>query len=249
MIRFAHIPKTSGYSLYTEFHPPKYNFSKSETCLPLWHIGTNDVINAAMFRKPEQQVFSQYKECRFDGWGKKTTARTQFPRKAPIMKDFETWLTHFDESQQDDYNCYHPYNMQTRCTFCLNESHCHHNLNRWPTQTVVIRNSLKSIDNLQWVGVQDLYHESVCVLYWKLQGHLPRTCDCERAHKYSHPYIRHNVPLMNVSFSLRTLDLIRNFTQYDRIIYKYAYTRAVSDILSVQNLTRRFWCTRPVISD
>lgn len=243
MIRFAHIPKTSGYSLYTEFHPPRYNFSKSETCLRLWRVDDPTVINAALFRRPLEHVFSQYKECRFDAWGKRVTARTAFPRAGGVMDDFEAWLGHFARGRPGDFGCYHPYNMQTRCAICTVPSQCHHDLAAWPDERRALDAAFASIDALQWVGVQDLFHESVCVLRWRLTGRLPADCDCSKRRRApSHPHVRHNVPRIEPAFTPTALERLRNMTRHDRVVYEYARRRAVRDILRVEAAARPFWC-------
>lgn len=239
MIRFAHIPKTSGYSVYTEFHPRSFNFSKSESCIPYWYIANPDVINGAMFRNPIDHVFSQYKECRYDHWGKQTTSNTKFPRNSSVSKDFDTWLTHFQTPTNDNFNCYHPFNMQTRHLLC-NEASGHNHM--FSLQMNVSR-GFAMLDKLQWVGIQNMYHESICVLKYLHTKLLPKDCDCRLKTKPQHPYVRHGVPILHMNHSKHTFNMIQTQIQYDNLIFEYATQRVLRDIRRVQNVTNQiFWC-------
>jgi len=241
MIRFTHIPKTAGYSVYTEFHPPRFNFSKAEACAPYFYVDAPEVVNGAMFRRPIDHVFSQYKECRYDVWGKKVTAGTSFPRSSSIANDFETWLRHFQTPTRDHYRCYHPFNMQTRYMLC-NESSGHNHY----MESIDLSDAYAMIDRLQWVGVQHMFHESMCVLYWKHARWMPASCDCVKRQHPAHPHVTHNVPRLNGAHSERVLQMIRNLTRYDQYVFEYATRRALADIWSVQNLSKRvFLCGVP----
>lgn len=240
MIRFAHIPKTSGYSLYTEFHPTRYNMSKSESCLPYWYLEDNNVLNGAIFREPVSHVFSQYKECRFDTWGKKVTANTDFPRSNDVSTDFEKWLLHFTKPTLYDFNCYHPFNMQTRYSIC-NTSDGHHDLYNWPSDPIKL--AKKNIDKLQWVGIQSMFHETYCVVYYNLFKTLHSKCNCKYKNT-KHVHVRHNVPSNVEKMTDTSAKYIERFIQLDREIFKYAQKRAISDILYIQNKTKTiFWCS------
>ena len=240
MIRFAHIPKTAGYSVYTEFHPPRFNFSKAEMCAPRFYVDAPGVVNGAMFRSPVDHVFSQYKECRYDVWGRRVTARTAFPRSSSVAHDFEAWLEHFQRPTRDHYNCYHPYNMQTRYMLCRDRVGHNHHLER----ALDLSAAFSMIDRLQWVGVQHMFHESLCVLYWKHARRLPTSCECTRHVRPNHPHVRHNVPALAASHSERALRMIRKLTQYDQEVFAYATRRALADMRAVQNVTGRvFLCS------
>ena len=55
----------------------------------------------------------------------------------------------------------------------------HHNFARWPAPSEALAQAKASIDRLQWVGTTELYHESVCVLRYFVQGLvLPDECSC-----------------------------------------------------------------------
>ncbi len=67
-------------------------------------------------RSPRHHVWSQFT---YSDWGKRTTAKTSFPRTGDGYKDdeldFDSWLGHFKEGNQSTYyKCYHPANFQSR---------------------------------------------------------------------------------------------------------------------------------------
>jgi len=138
---------------------------------------------ATLFREPREHVMSQYMECAFDYYW---TAPTRDEGGVPgsrrggsfAEKDFTAWLRHFQAWQPDmgDYNCYNPWNMQTRQMICTSADQAspHHVHDGEATEPPV-----PELEQLDFVGVTELYDESWCLLNWQLDGSLPDMCTCE----------------------------------------------------------------------
>ena len=87
---------------------------KWEQCLSLYK--SSDFM-VSILRSPREHVLSQYLECRYDEWGKRTTNGTGFPLNGTnVIAGFKTWLSHFSSPEwrpsRGDFNCYNPINMQ-----------------------------------------------------------------------------------------------------------------------------------------
>ncbi len=138
---YLHVSKTGGTSFKEELLKYGYtadwkkygvkNYSEytMKFNLKLFSIKTNGTkipFTFTLIRSPRSHVHSMFLECKHDSWGKRTTNNTLFPRKGSDKDDFTEWIDHFynnwnkidDETLRnitlDNFNCYHPYNFQTR---------------------------------------------------------------------------------------------------------------------------------------
>lgn len=84
---------------------------------------------------------------------------------------------------QDDWNCYNPVNMMTRqlapsCRAQGQEKFSpHHRPERSEADLHEALRRLKS--ETFFVGLTELYQESLCVLHYKVHDKLPDNCNCE----------------------------------------------------------------------
>merc|ERR1712151_203895 len=111
------------------------------------------------------------------------------------MKNVTTWLAHFDGGEEkDDFNCYHPYNMQTRALTCTGEK-CRHY-----TEELSLEEALLNLKSLQFAGITEHYQTSLCLFHARthnLQAPLPAFCNCsdeEAWNSFPTHHFTQNVP-------------------------------------------------------
>ena len=165
---FVHIPKTAGSSFLEESvaHLPVNSTLTGNHELDACN-GMNITFDktSVFLRSPRSHVYSQFLECKYDGWGKKVTNGTEFPRSGPESSSkndfenpsagFEEWLRHVS-SGEDDFRCYHPHNMQTRYMSC---SCTHHYCKVGKPELSKAKQKVKDIG---FLGIADFYTISVC---------------------------------------------------------------------------------------
>lgn len=132
-------------------------------------------------RSPRHQIWSMFSHCYYSDWGKRATSKDRhFPRgHENDLIDFELWLNEFlDDSQtailddagsndQRNYTltCYHPQNYQSRALTSFQREP------RQPERGMIepnlehVRESYWSFD---WVALTSFFHESKCLLYYRL---------------------------------------------------------------------------------
>ena len=112
-VNIMHIPKTAGRSLLYDFmnltgrnvqlidFPQSsdeiakgkdihYKYNSREDCLYKMNRNKKNWM-VSMFRSPREQVYSLFLECKYDGWGKRTTFGTGFPRHTNDLVGFSKW--------------------------------------------------------------------------------------------------------------------------------------------------------------
>lgn len=268
VVSLMHIPKTGVTTLHhsivalrnpnsTEFLNVTFAFNspgKDEYCLQDLRglRGRNNI--GTLFRSPIHHIYSQYLECKFDEWGLKTTKGRDFPREKEnemtgYMPAFEKWLKHFVQevesikngtfdSESNDYNCYHPYNMQTRYLFCDSSLQTkwkplqvgHHFDQVHQNQLISEKEIAEAIRNLWFVGILEHFDLSVCLFKYQINGKLPQSCRCDHNQINRQSTVlretkieRHNVPPHPISVLNTTLiKMIRDLSQADEYAYRFA---------------------------
>eukprot|EP00040_Diaphanoeca_grandis_P011902 m.60925 g.60925 ORF g.60925 m.60925 type:complete len:372 (-) comp22906_c0_seq2:64-1179(-) len=187
---FVHISKCAGASwvhemklIFEHFYPqheagPEHGY--------LWqanHIRAK--YNFISLKSPRHHVWSLFTECRYDGWGKKVTNHTAFPRSGTDEEDFELWLDTFVDSsgpkqeQHSYFNCYHPSNYQSRAFTCESmyahgpcPTPMHPGLLEEDKEEFVLEpnltRTLQSYWEFDWLGISDFHHASNCLLYERM---------------------------------------------------------------------------------
>ena len=89
-----------------------------------------------------------------------------------------------------------------------------------------------------FVGVVELYDESLCLLKYKETGRLPRNCRCEHFQKNSHHLTKRTAPHALTDIAPATLSLIRKYlVAHDTPLYNVARERLLQEIKAVERAT------------
>lgn len=218
-------------------------------------------------RSPRHHLFSLFTECKYDGWGERTTKNTGFPRSGNNTEeddefDFNLWLDHFvpmGPEKIDMYRCYHPANYQSRAlTSKSKDPHGvdQSNLNRFePNATTALRTYWE----MDFVAITEFTHESRCMMYYRLGPNAPlkallyldNLCTChpkKQSQSIEPVHIIHHV--LGHRSTLRdlpqnVLSKIEELTAIDSQIYIIALKEFISEIAWLESnsaLGRRVLC-------
>jgi hypothetical protein len=249
--RLIHIPKTAGTSLGKDAKNDDFvqslnmRFLNWEWCFPPHR--KDDAFHLMMLRSPRAHVMSQFLECKYDWWGKLVTQNTTFPRTLDDDLGFAVWLDHFwpprayecdcadmgdcDCLRADDFNCYNPHNMQARSLTCTGTGP--YNSHHVAQDTGIVPSAQEAVANLgkiEWVGILELYDESLCLFFYKVEGRLRDHCACEQNNPERH-HDAHGVPPHNVEDQAKAvLDLVDRITAVDQVVYRAAAHRVVNEL-------------------
>lgn len=234
-ISFTHIPKCGGVSFGSEMEP---KFNSHDCFATMKREGT---MNVVFLRSPRKHVRSQHGECYFDPqWGLKVTKNTLFPRTDNYTEDFSQWLHHFSMLSENqigpdhDFNCYDPRELQTRYMSCLSAGSCEAN-HALVGEPPSLEQALINLNDADFVGLTDFYHESICMLHYRREEELPVGCNCnEAANKITHVHETHGVPNLSDEWTADVIELVDSFTLLDRALFKHALNRFQRDLLEVE---------------
>eukprot|EP00927_Polykrikos_kofoidii_P015180 TRINITY_DN16733_c1_g2_i1.p1 TRINITY_DN16733_c1_g2~~TRINITY_DN16733_c1_g2_i1.p1 ORF type:complete len:356 (-),score=36.03 TRINITY_DN16733_c1_g2_i1:29-1096(-) len=233
-----HIPKTAGVSFVRDLLttlPSSVGIYSWEACYPefvnlisgdmgeqLGGLGGGIV---TMLRDPSDQVYSQYRMCFDTDWGKEQMATSS--SKGASMS-FSAWLQHFTTNfTTDDFNCYHPFNMQTRGFTCQYPEDPHHESDNPEEHGVGA--AVENMIHASFVGITELYQESLCLLHAHFNMQLPGWCDCEDKLAWS-SFEQSNVDHGSQAHDRANLTeqdrvLLDMITENDRLLYDVAVAR------------------------
>jgi hypothetical protein len=219
-------------------------------------------------RSPRHQVWSLFSQCYYSEWGFYRTLKTNFPRGHPenVLIDFSTWLDHFVTNseirkQKDFYTCYHPANYQSRALTAMAKDP--HNVVDdvfEPDNAAVVESYWK----MDWVSLTSFFHESKCLLYYRIyQGtpnaatrsfveqYLEETCHCNshseknvgaKDIKDAHYDDAGKRPTLN-DMDNAILEKIDRLTRVDRYLYRIALEQFLKEIQWLEaNMERRVLC-------
>lgn len=249
IVSLMHIPKTAITSLYMELHR-KVPFAfkspgEDEQCRFELEKKQGGNRLGTLFRDPIKHVYSQYLECKYDIWGKQVTYGTEFPRPkneseaTGYMPGFEKWLEHFlnpKVNPKNDFNCYHPKDMQTR--YLHSKNNCHHfDLEK---KNIYDPSETKSIIKKIWfVGISDYFKASICLLEFQIWGYFSNGCDCRKKIVRTYVHETHNVPPHSTNvLNKRTKEMIKQLTTQDEITYKFALEEFKKRVALVKKHTK-----------
>jgi hypothetical protein len=239
-----HIPKTGGVSFARDMLrtlPSDVGIYSWEACYPTYSsIFANELDGqprnrggiVTMVRNPRLHVYSQYQMCFDSDWGKQEVAKSSHHGETV---SFSKWLRHFRTFTTDDFNCYHPVNMQTR-SFTCTEHNAHHETGK-PNEKIVdvaIENMLQA----NFVGIMEYYQESFCLLHVQLELKLPSWCNCEDKEAWSsfgqthedHGLQKHR----EADLTRQDRVLLDEITKDDRVLYDAATTHFLENIKATE---------------
>jgi hypothetical protein len=180
-VRLTHIPKTAGITLDREVRALNYTLRSkdawdNEQCYPVWRHPT--AVNMVMLRSPRDHVVSMFLECRYHhGLRVGLGGNPYFQAKIAPHNDTEAglvaWLSTFLAGNPHSLVCYDPRNLQTRALSCnARDPGASHRFTRNTSLIVALRN-LHTVDV---VGTTEAFHESLCLLRYRVDGALPADC-------------------------------------------------------------------------
>ena len=118
-----------------------------------------------LLRSPRAHVLSMFKECRYNRWGVslwKTNA-SHVPHGGTHQDDFEEWLEWYvNPHRQGWLGCYDPWNYQARAMTSSRRSP--HDVGTGERHEPSADRAIKSLFEMDWVGITDFYEESLCLL-------------------------------------------------------------------------------------
>ena len=225
-------------------------------------------------RSPRHHVWSLFTECKYDVWGFKVTKGRSFPRSGKNSTndetDFNKWLDHFlpmGPGKEDNYKCYHPANFQSR--YLDSKVSGAHGVTNRAIDATRFEPNLTIAKPVYWdqdfVGIVELHHESLCLLYHRLGPTAPKNarlyvntqCVCpkpmtsdenlKQVHVVHHAN-GHRTDLRNLPpHILQKIDLL---TVVDKRLYVLALKQMIRELVwleSPSGLGRRVLCDDALI--
>jgi len=216
--RQIHIPKTAGTSTRKELNS-RFNLSMPWQENSYKQYFSPSSFNFVFLREPCKHVYSQFLECKYDPWGKNQTAHTSFPRDSKDADGMREWVNFFYDDwhpEKGDFNCYNPWNMQTRYLALWDTHHLSTILHKEPS-VATAESNLRSLD---FVGCVDYFKESMCALNFVLNGTLFEGCLCNE-NEANLIHETHQVPKHSIEdLDETTIARIKNMTTSDEKLYK-----------------------------
>ena len=251
-LKFTHIPKNSGISIIKELNLTVQD--GPQMCYKANHDPQR--FNMVFLRAPFSQIHSAFLFCSHAGnkWVKRKTRQARFPRTGNDKADFDTWLAHFasltyaDAGGQVGYGCIDPRDIQTRYMECQSakEYRSDFAFHRAPNYTLALEN----VNKVDFLGITDFYHESLCLLWLRRTRILPTTCSCgapssTTLQQQQHVHHTHGVRPHSDNFEEPTRTWAANITRLDRALYLHGLQRFAHEIdLAEQIAGRTFLCNK-----
>jgi len=216
--RHIHIPKTAGTSTRRELNN-RFNLDLRWNEDPYLNRFNPSSFNFVFLREPRKHVYSQFLECKYAKWGKQQTNLTTFPRDSTDEAGMREWVNFFLNDwhpDKGDFNCYNPWNMQTRY---LGTRDAHHlsTIDLKEPSVAIAENHLR---NLNFVGLVDYYKESMCALNFVLDGSFFEGCMCNE-HEVNLTRETHGIPKHSIEdLDETTIASIDKMTTSDAKLYK-----------------------------
>mmetsp|Transcript_102614 Transcript_102614/g.289974 ORF Transcript_102614/g.289974 Transcript_102614/m.289974 type:complete len:407 (-) Transcript_102614:38-1258(-) len=183
----------------------------------------------------------------------------------PWTEKFTLWLQHFVNEHEApdpgafnkscvvlrsrvqchlDYGCYNPWNHQARVLACKSPMvHLSHFLITghplYAVKEPAVGPPVAKLRRAGFVGITELYHESICLLQWRVNGTLPFDCGCTAeavAATGPRNHVTHGVPQHSVDdISPNSLVMVDAITAADRIIYMQALRRVLCELRALED--------------
>jgi len=221
-------------------------------------------------RSPRRHVWSMYGECRYSPW---SPAKWIFDDSTSPDDGFDRWLSRFVAPVNNgsttryrirhnlkDFGCYHPSNFQSRflTSRAFRAQSMDPRVGFEPDPGMATKN-LRSL--LHFVAVQDFFHESKCLLFYRLskdnsaassniRQYLEDTCRCpvpESLIKDLDKKVTHHKQFSNVTTMVdlrhETLEMVSTLTRSDEVVFTNAVMDFMREIVWLEEeLGRRVMC-------
>eukprot|EP00931_Biecheleriopsis_adriatica_P018414 TRINITY_DN12915_c0_g2_i1.p1 TRINITY_DN12915_c0_g2~~TRINITY_DN12915_c0_g2_i1.p1 ORF type:complete len:676 (-),score=84.30 TRINITY_DN12915_c0_g2_i1:102-2129(-) len=243
----VHIPKVAGMSFKKDASEiSRSNVFSEETCLSDYPTSGKHLV---LLREPRAHVLSQYYFCRDSDDAGPSHANFLMPKDISDWINFWIRFMSTGKSRQNfqygphtvhnspwcssrmPFGCYSPSNLQSQRLTCQHDTY---DYSTYASEDAAI----KQLDKLYFVGIQEAYQESLCLLYGMTHDDLPEWCDCTNKTAWSkatltketHGSVHHDFS----ELSQETRQGIDNLTAGDAALYKAGVKRFVHDVRELE---------------
>lgn len=239
---YIHIPKAAGASVMHDApaHLPVGSTLRGSHEKAVFHPYPQSLLNkgarlVVVLRHPVKLAYSQYLMCKHVLRAKSR----DFPRR------IDDWIATFEDRSRKDmphFGCYNPVNIQTRFLAT--------GVGQSVPSALAEPNFTQARDTLRrayFVGIADLYAESLCLLAFRSAGVVKDYCACGRPNNLHHE--THGVPAHSIDdlLSLQRRRLAR-LVALDLALYDLALDRFQADVHMARRRVPNLVC-QPTIDD
>eukprot|EP00931_Biecheleriopsis_adriatica_P030052 TRINITY_DN17738_c0_g1_i1.p1 TRINITY_DN17738_c0_g1~~TRINITY_DN17738_c0_g1_i1.p1 ORF type:complete len:674 (-),score=115.87 TRINITY_DN17738_c0_g1_i1:310-2331(-) len=243
----VHIPKVdAGMSFRSDAAEISgVNVSSEEACLSDFPTSGKHLV---LLREPRAHVLSQYYFCKESNDPGPSRASFLMPQNISEWVDFWTRFVSTGQSSQNfqygpktkdntpwcssrmPYGCYSPFNLQSQRLTCQHA----YDYSRASSEDAAIQ----ILGKLYFVGIQEAYQESLCLLHGLRHDNLPSWCDCENKTSWSKAALSNEIhggaPHNFWELSQETRQGIDSLTAGDAALYKAGVERFVRDVRKLE---------------
>jgi len=246
-IYHVHIPKVAGESFKADAAEiSKANVFSEEVCLSDYPTSGKHLV---LLREPRAHVLSQYYFCKDSDDPGPSRANFLMPKDISEWINFWTrfvstgnWRENFQYGPKTKFNtpwcssrlpfgCYSPVNLQSQRLTCKEGAYDY-------SSHVSDDAAIKKLDKVYFVGIQEAYQESLCLLHGMTHDHLPEWCDCTNKKAWSKATVTKethgSVPHDFSELSQETQEEVDNLTAGDAALYKAGVKRFVHDVRKLE---------------
>lgn len=207
---------------------------------------------ASIFREPHEHVRSMWRECVYSDWGKKVTAQSGFPTGSTDAHGFARWVRTFTSwdrvGKAKAFNCYAPYNVQTRyftCKLPIRPGLPHFVWSRRKEELQPsVKAAIQNVRRLNAIGISEFYGTSLCLISYTCTGSLPGGCTCTSWENQSVTYDTRGAPMRKFNVSAETQKAVSELTRTDRALYTAVLAEFAARLRQAENqLNRRILCS------
>eukprot|EP00931_Biecheleriopsis_adriatica_P104146 TRINITY_DN7887_c0_g1_i3.p1 TRINITY_DN7887_c0_g1~~TRINITY_DN7887_c0_g1_i3.p1 ORF type:complete len:674 (+),score=97.27 TRINITY_DN7887_c0_g1_i3:81-2102(+) len=252
-IYHVHIPKVAGTSFkHDAAQILGSNLISEEVCMYSYPKGAKTAI---LLREPRSHVMSQYFFCRdSDEDGPKIM-------NSVLPQNFSRWVNHWTRmmshgknkvnfqkgaktiwnspwcSSRLPYGCYSPINLQSHRLTCREEYDY--------SEEPLLQAAKHSVAGAYFLGIQEAYQESLCLLHAQVKNKLPSWCNCsdENAWDYgasnaitraTHRSAESSSHSWEQELNTEMVAKVDALTFHDRALYREGVKRFLRDIQAVE---------------
>jgi len=217
---------------------PMKIFLSDEVCFDAVPEGAEII---TFLTEPRSHVYSQYKAC-----SSKYSSEAGSNRSGEVSSLLR-WLEH-----TDSLDCNWPVNLQTRLLSCSSR-HFFPGRDRYVMRSTEVgvdhgvdvdlaAKRVTETSEIKFVGITELYQESMCLIHIQSMNQFPSYCNCEEQSWNDFPMKTETRELLNLNTNALDADalpLVDNVTAFDRQIYDLAKQRLLQEIRAVERLYGR----------